>query len=107
MNTFTKLTYHIVFSTKYRKPLITIEKDFQKRLYEYIGGIIKAQNGHLLEIGGVDDHVHLLAGLSSKKSISDTIREIKANASKWINELSRLGSGLMQRFEWQKGYGAF
>ena len=101
MSTFTKLTYHVVFSTKYRHPLI--HTALQKRLYEYIGGIIRAQNGHLIEIGGVEDHIHLLASLSSIKAISDSIREIKANASKWGNELP----DQKRRFEWQKGYGAF
>ena len=100
MSTFTKLTYHIVFSTKYRHPLI--HNAFQKRLYEYIGGIIRGQNGHLIEIGGIEDHIHLLTSLSPKKSTSDAIREIKANASKWSNELD-----ITRRFEWQKGYGAF
>jgi REP element-mobilizing transposase RayT len=101
MSTFTKLAYHIVFSTKYRHPLI--HNTLQKRLYEYIGGIIRAQNGHLIEIGGVEDHIHLLANLSSTKAVSDSVREIKANASKWSNELPEQTS----RFEWQKGYGAF
>jgi putative transposase len=101
MSTFTKLTYHIVFSTKYRHPLI--QTALQKRLYKYIGGIIRAQNNHLIEIGGIEDHIHLLANLSPTKSISDTIREIKSNASKWSNELPDQTS----RFEWQKGYGAF
>jgi len=101
MSTFTKLTYHVVFSTKYRRKLIF--DPFGERLYEYIGGIIRAQNGHLIEIGGVEDHVHLLVNLSPAKSISDTIREIKTNASKWSNELSDTTC----RFEWQKGYGAF
>jgi putative transposase len=101
MSTFTKLSYHVVFSTKYRYPLIPIS--FQNRLYEYIGGIIRAQNGNLIEIGGVEDHIHLLANLSPTKAISDSIREIKANASKWINDLPDQAS----RFEWQRGYGAF
>jgi putative transposase len=101
MSTFTKLTYHVVFSTKYRHPLIC--DIFCKRLYDYIGGIIRGQNGCLIEIGGIEDHVHLLANFSPAKSVSDTIREIKANASKWSNELSDVTS----RFEWQKGYGAF
>jgi putative transposase len=101
MSTFTKLTYHVVFGTKYRHPLI--HNPFQKRLYEYIGGIIRTLNGHLIEIGGVEDHIHLLVSLSPAKSISDTIREVKANASKWSNELFDLN----RRFEWQKGYGAF
>ena len=85
MSTFTKLTYHIVFSTKYRHALI--RDAFQQRLYEYIGGTIRAHNGHLIEIGGVEDHVHILTNLSPAKSISDTIREIKSSASKWSNEL--------------------
>jgi len=101
MSTFTKLIYHVVFSTKYRRKLIF--DPFCERLYEYIGGIIRAQNGHLIEIGGVEDHVHLLVNLPPVKSISDTIREIKANASKWSNELPDTTC----RFEWQKGYGAF
>ena len=101
MSTFTKLVYHIVFSTKYRLPLIDTE--FQKKFYEYIGGIIRSQNGLLIENGGVEDHIHLLVNLSPIKAISDSIREIKTNSSKWRNELPMQ----MGRFEWQKGYGAF
>ena len=101
MSTFTKFAYHVVFSTKYRHALI--QESFQKRLYDYIGGIIRAQNGHLIEIGGVEDHIHLLAHLPPAQAVSDMIREIKANSSKWLNTLSEL----KHRFEWQKGYGAF
>ena len=101
MSTFTKLSYHVVFSTKYRQPLI--HTALQKRLYDYIGGIIRSQQGHLIEIGGIEDHIHLLVCLSPIKAISDSIREIKANASKWVNEFP----DQRNRFEWQKGYGAF
>ncbi len=71
MSTFTNLIYHIVFSTKHRHPLIV--GDFQKRLYEYIGGIIRTQDGNLIEIGGIEDHIHLLVNLSPKKTVSDSI----------------------------------
>ncbi len=101
MGTFTKLTYHVVFGTKYRRE--SIRDEFSERLYEYIGGIIRGQNGHLIEIGGVEGHVHLLANLSPANSVSDSIRGIKANSSKWVNELAEV----LDRFEWQKGYGAF
>ena len=101
MSTFTKLAYHVVFSTKYRRPLI--QAALEKRLYEYIGGIIRAQKGCLIEIGGIEDHIHLLVNLSPIKAISDTIRDIKANVSRWCNELPDQTS----RFEWQAGYGAF
>ena len=101
MSTFTKLNYHIVFATKRRSPLIIGE--LQTRLYEYLGGIIRAKSGHLVEVGGVADHIHLLAQLSPKFAISDVIRDIKGSSSAWVNaeKLSQ------QHFEWQKGYGAF
>lgn len=101
MSTFTKLNYHIVFATKRRSPLITAE--LQTRLYEYIGGIIRAKSGHLVEVGGVADHIHLLAHLSPKFAISDVIRDIKGSSSAWVNA-EKLSE---QHFEWQKGYGAF
>jgi putative transposase len=104
MSTFTKFAYHIVFSTKYRRPLI--QNTFEQRLYEYIGGIVCSKNGHLIEIGGIEDHVHLLANIPPTAVFSDCIREIKSCASKWINELFPQ-QHRMNRFEWQKGYGAF
>ena len=45
---------HIVFSTKYRQPLIhpTIENE----LYSYIGGICNKLECHVIKIGGYTDH---------------------------------------------------
>ena len=62
MGCFTQLTYQVVFATKYR--CSTITDTIQERLYEYIGGTIRAKKGNLIEIGGVKDHVHILARLS-------------------------------------------
>ena len=101
MGSFTQLTYHVVFATKYRRPLIT--DAIQERLYEYIGGTIRAKKGHLIEIGCVKDHVHILARLSPALAVADVVRDIKANSSKWMNEQP----ATPQTFEWQKGYGAF
>ena len=100
MGSFTSLTYHIVFGTKYRKR--TIREGIQERLYEYIGGTLRAKKGHLIEIGGVEDHLHLLAGLSPSIAVSDVIRDVKANSSKWMKDELRV-----DEFEWQKGFGAF
>lgn len=101
MSTYSKLTYHIIFSTKYREALI--QDSLQSRLYEYIGGIIRAQKGMSIEIGGIEDHIHILANLPPTKAVSDAIREIKSNSSKWCNEINEFNT----KFEWQKGYGAF
>ena len=101
MSTFTNLLLHIIYSTKYRKP--TIHTEWQDDLYGYIGGIVRDQKGKLLKIGGVEDHVHLLAKLGPTIAISDVLRKIKSNSSKWINERSDVS----RKFEWQSGYAAF
>lgn len=100
MGSFTRLNYHIVFGTKYRKR--SIGETIQERLYEYIGGTLRAKKGQLIEIGGVEDHVHLLAGLSPTFAVSDVIRDVKANSSKWLRDDRKV-----DEFEWQKGFGAF
>ena len=101
MGSFTQLTYHIVFATKYRKPWI--RKNIQEELYRYIGGILRDKKGSTLEIGGVADHVHILARLSPTLAVADVIREVKGSSSKWLHEQHASHQG----FEWQKGYGAF
>jgi REP element-mobilizing transposase RayT len=101
MGSFTQLNYHVVFATKYRKP--TIEPTLQERLYEYMGGTLRGKKGTLLEIGGTRDHVHILARLPATFAVADVIRDVKANSSKWFNELPES----TESFEWQKGYGAF
>jgi REP element-mobilizing transposase RayT len=101
MGSFTSLSYHIVFATKYRA--CSIVKPTQERLYEYIGGTIRAKNGHLIQVGGMPDHVHILARLSPLSAVADVIRDVKASSSKWLNEQSEMKS----LFEWQKGYAAF
>ena len=101
MGSFTQLTYHVVYATKYRHPSVIV--DIRERLYEYIGGTIRAKKGSLLEIGGVADHVHILARLSASLAVADVVRDIKANSSRWMNEQPEI----KRPFEWQKGYGAF
>ncbi len=101
MGAYTQLTYHVVFSTKYRRQ--AIREGIRQRLYEYIGGIVRARTGHLIEIGGMEDHLHLLMNLSPANPVSEVVRDIKANASRWANGLPEMKN----RFEWQKGYGAF
>lgn len=99
--TFTKLLYHVVFSTKHREMRIT--GDLAPELYKYIGGIIRNEGGAMIEIGGAADHVHILAKFRADVSVSDMMRSIKANSSRWVNDWP--GGG--ERFEWQAGYGAF
>ena len=99
-STFTNLLYHLVFSTKERAPLIT--EGLRDRLYAYTGGIVRDEGGALLAVGGMPDHVHLLARFKADSSVAEMVRRIKANSSRWIHQ--ELGS---RSFAWQSGYGAF
>jgi putative transposase len=98
--TYTKLFYHIVFSTKNRQPCIPAE--IEEELHRYMGGIVRGIGGTTLEINGMTDHVHILATLPPKIAISDALREIKANSSKWMHE-----SKGAERFYWQDRFSAF
>jgi putative transposase len=77
--TYTKLIYHIVFSTKERVPLITA--GIRDRLYPYLGGVIRGEKGSLMEIGGIADHVHILARFGAAVAVSEMVKRIKGNSS--------------------------
>lgn len=99
--THTNLLYHLVFSTKSRLPMIT--DDLEAELHKYMGGILRGEGGILLEIGGMPDHIHLLAKLKPSIAVSDILRLLKANSSKWVNE-EKLK---YRKFGWQDGCAAF
>ncbi|RKR08741.1 REP element-mobilizing transposase RayT [Flavobacterium sp. 90] len=100
-NTYTQIHIHFVFAVKFRQAII--HNDWKEELYKYITGIIKNNNHKLLAINGVSDHIHVLIGIRPAQSISDLMKNIKQDSSKWINTSKLLKS----HFEWQEGYGAF
>jgi putative transposase len=98
---FACLYYHLIFSTKNREP--TLRDALRPRLYEYVGGILRAEKATLVMAGGMPDHVHWLISLHQQTSVSEALRLIKANSSKWIHETFPE----FRSFAWQSGYGAF
>jgi|ERR1041384_6212666 len=97
-HSYTNLTFHIVYGTRERRPLI--DEEFRPRLYEYLGGTIRGLKGISLEIGGVEDHLHILVKLPPTIAVSDFLEKLKANTSKWSKSVRR-------GFSWQDGYAAF
>jgi REP element-mobilizing transposase RayT len=100
-HTYTNLLTHIIFSTKDRLPLIGAE--LKPKLLGYMGGIVREMAGTALIINGTSDHVHLLIGLPPALSLSEAMRVLKTNSSKWVHEKWNSQS----TFGWQTGYGAF
>ena len=92
---------HVVFGTKQRFKLL--DETWRDELYAVMGGIAKEHKSVLLRAGGIEDHVHLFLKTHPSFAISDTVKLIKGNSSRWINEKRKIKA----RFEWQRGYGAF
>jgi REP element-mobilizing transposase RayT len=99
--TFSRLLYHLVFSTKHRTRFI--DPNVRTNLYPYMEGIVRNKGGWLLALGGMPDHVHLLIRLKPDMPVSDLVRDVKSNSSGWIHE----EKGLPADFAWQTGYAAF
>jgi len=83
-NTFTQIYIHIVFAVQSRQCLI--KKEWKERLHKYITGIIKNEMQKLIVINSMPDHVHMLIGMKPDIALSDLMREIKSNSSKFIND---------------------
>ncbi len=100
-NTYTSLHYHLVFSTRNRERWLSPE--IEDRIWSYLAGIVRENRLKPIQIGGVDDHVHLLLGSPPTLAPSRIAQLIKGASSTWIH---RNFNG-MDRFAWQDGYGAF
>ncbi len=96
-----KVFVHITFSTKHRYPFI--DENVKERLWGYLGGICRGLECNPIQIGGYDDHVHILCLLSKKITQIKLIEEVKKQSSKWIKTIDRSYS----KFYWQDGYSIF
>jgi REP element-mobilizing transposase RayT len=92
---------HLVFSTKERRPFL--QETSRAALHDYLGGISKTLQCPVLRVGGVEDHVHILARLGRSMAIADWAKEMKRVSSVWLHERGPD----MAAFAWQAGYGIF
>jgi putative transposase len=92
---------HIVFSTKNRVPMITL--DIEPELYAYLGQICNNHRCPSILINGISNHIHILCGLSRTYTIAELVEELKTGTSKWVK--TKLPN--LSKFSWQNGYGVF
>jgi len=94
--------YHFVWSTKNRLPLLT--GDIKKRVHCYIRSMIERQGKfEVVAIGGIYDHVHLLVKVERECFVSNFVRNVKQNSSKFVDKID----DRIDYFIWQTGYSAF
>ena len=100
-NTYSNLFYHIVFSTKGRKGIIS--QDIEARVWAYIGGIARNHEIIAVQVGGIENHIHVLIMAKPKFAPSQIVQWLKGESSRWIHETFPE----LHSFEWQDGYGIF
>jgi len=98
---YTRLNYHVTFSTKDRRPLI--EPDLLDRTCRYLGGMIREMGGVLLKANGQPDHLHLAVVIPAASPLADFIGKIKSYSTGWIHRTFPK----LNDFAWQNGYAAF
>jgi len=98
-STFYSLHYHVLFSTKERRPFLRTQ--WRPRVHEYLGGTIRGLGGVAEAVGGVEDHVHLLVSLKTTHAPAEVVRELKRASSVWVAE------NLDPAFSWQEGFTIF
>ena len=100
-STHTSISIHFIFAVSGRENAITTQ--FKEDLLGYIGGIVKNHKHSVFAINSHFDHVHMFLGVHPSQSISDLMRDVKSNSSRFMNEKRSSN----RRFEWQDGYAAF
>jgi len=100
-DTYTQLYIQFVFAVHNRASLIQPEWDSE--LYKYITGIIQNKSHKMIAINGMPDHLHMFIGFQPVDKMSELIKVVKGESSKWIKERGHVKG----KFRWQEGYGAF
>ena len=93
---------HLVFSTKHRTPFLR-DPGIRSETHAYLAGISQNLDCHAILVGGVEDHVHILARQSRTITQADWAKELKRASSLWIKDRSPS----LKDFAWQSGYGIF
>ena len=76
------LTAHIIFVTKYRRPLLT--QKMMERLEEIFSETLAKWECSLVEFNGESDHVHLLVKYHPQIELSKLIANLKTVSSRLI-----------------------
>ena len=97
---YARLFYHIVWTTKYRQPLINDAN--REAILKAIAAKIIALNGICHAVNAVSDHVHLVATIPAAIPLGTCIGQVKGNSSHLASRLP--GNAANEPFKWQSGY---
>ena len=96
---YTRLRYHLITGTYERLPIIT--PDVESVLYPALREAAVNTGGRILQLGGVADHVHMVAAIRPTTAVSNFMRVVKTHSSRAVRTKEA------KAFRWQAGYAAF
>ncbi|MBX7074101.1 MAG: IS200/IS605 family transposase [Pirellulales bacterium] len=97
----TKLYAHLVFSTKYRQPML--DESIRSRVHGFLAATLRELDSPWVVVGGVADHVHILFDMGKTHAPAEMVEHSKQESSKFVKSLGANYQG----FYWQRGYGMF
>ncbi len=101
MGTYTRILYQITFQILNWEPTLT--KHNRERLFSFIAGILMKKKCFVYQVGGIEDHIHIITHVHPTISISTLVKDIKLSCVDFIRR-EKLFPGFMG---WNEGYGAF
>ena len=97
------IKYHIVWITKYRKPIL--RADVAQRMRELIREICRANDVEIIKGHISHDHVHIFVSVPPHISVSQLVKSIKGKTSrKMMMEYKSLSRAFWGRHIWARGY---
>jgi len=99
-DTYTRLLYHMCFSTKNHE--LWLSPEIEMEVHAYLAGLMQNAGAHVYKVNGMEDHIHCVVQLPPTIAVSTFLRDLKAYSSGWFKR--RFGRAA---FAWQRGYGAF
>ncbi len=97
------LKYHIVWITKYRKPVL--QGEIAVRVRELIRQTCRTLDVYIVSGHVSKDHVHLLVSVPPKVSVSELVKRLKGRSSRrMLDEYNELRRQYWGRHLWARGY---
>jgi putative transposase len=100
-NYYSEIHLHLVWHTKLSRPLLTPQ--VETVVHQYLRHkLINTSGAFVHEIGGTENHVHVVVSVAPTILIGELIGRLKGASSHEANQ--KLGQG-RKVLEWQDGYG--
>jgi len=97
------IKYHIVWITKYRKPVL--RADISQRVRELIREICRVNDVEIIKGHISRDHVHIFVSMPPHISVGHLVQSIKGKTSrKMMTEFKSLSRTFWGRHMWARGY---